>query len=135
MELNEYVWMVLQGLGVILALGLTVYGLAMLRLNHANAKQQYLALDARLAPFGQTTYGRAAYSAVQQARGQVDSATDPLIQRIMAISLLKELATRKIINAQQLSRSLVFLLDLGGELLDGEADSDIPPVPGAAVTQ
>lgn len=128
MELNETVWMILQGLIVILALALVVFATFTLATYHASLKRRWLALDATLAPFGQTAYGRAAFEAYQRGRQQVDSADDPLIQRIMAVSVLKELATRKVITGQQLSRGLVFLLDLGGELLDGEVDSDLPAV-------
>lgn len=129
MEINETVWLVLQVVGLIFAIFLTVWTATTLVKWQGSLERRWLALDNALAPFGQSSYGRAAYSAYQQARSQVDQPTDPLIQKFMALGFMKELKERKIITPEQLSAAATFLLDLGGELLDGEVDATLPPMP------
>lgn len=128
-ELNDTVWTILQILMVVLAVGVTGFLLAMMLLYHASAKREWLALDARMATFGQTNYGRAMYSGYQNLRERVDQPTDALIQKVMAISALKELERRQLLSPQQLSVGATWLLDLAGNLLDGEVDVDLPPMP------
>lgn len=126
MELNNIVWDILQGLLVVLAVGVTGFLLAMLAVYYDRAKHAYLALDARLAPFGQTPYGQSVYAGYQRARSQVDQPTDPLIQRMMAFSVLAELQRRNALTPQQLSNGLTYLLDLGGGLFDGQVAAELP---------
>lgn len=66
---------------------------------------------------------------VRNAVLRVDSPTDPLIQKIMAIQALKELEKRQLLSPQQLSVGVTYLLDLAGGLFDGMEATDLPRIP------
>jgi len=126
----------LSAAGAVLSLALLFVAVAVLALVTTRARRWFVAVDAALIPFGQSTVGGLLHDAVAELKPHVDQSTDPAVQAIrdallsVSAAVVPMYAARfqTVLTPENVSKFLTLLVDGGAELTDGDpaTDADVP---------